>query len=187
MARSANDGILLPIHDIPSLSSFAMALLNAAKDWQDNLQSVLPGYRERVVHVALRPDEGGLNLAMPPDVINDLVEHGAIAGSLAAEEFNLDEHRWRRFLIAMARLEETLDNLATAFKDAPQGGEPFESFLARYADRPASYLQTKAWLAGAMARVTEIVSLGEGWRRQSRIRDGDIPRPETDFRIMSKP
>ena len=64
LPSSAGGGINLPVQPFEGLSGFLMRLINSAKDWQDNLQSILPGYRERIVHIGLKPDEGGLNLTM---------------------------------------------------------------------------------------------------------------------------
>ncbi|MGI9383034.1 MAG: patatin-like phospholipase family protein [Methyloligellaceae bacterium] len=186
MPRGAREGILLPIHQIGGLGQFLMTLLNAAKDWQDNLQSVLPGYRERVVHVALKPDEGGLNLTMPPLVIRQLTELGGQAGETAGTKFDMDEHRWRRFLIAMARLEETLDELADAYDQAPTGCEPFKDFLDRYGQKAQSYKQKSGWFPESRRRADAAVDLAKAWRASPRIREGKIPRPDTDMRITPR-
>jgi hypothetical protein len=46
-------------------------------------------------------------------------------------EFDLDEHRWRRFLVATDRLDHTLDEIAAAYNG--QGGiESFATILNRY-------------------------------------------------------
>ena len=125
-------GSQLPIQSIEGIGAFLMRLLNSAKNWQDNQQSVLPGYRERIVHVVLKPDEGGLNLTMAEATIRKLVGYGADAGTKLCTEFDLDAHRWRRFLVAMARMEETLDEVAMAYEGAPDGRQKFADFLARY-------------------------------------------------------
>ncbi len=74
LPQSARSGINLPIQPIDGIFGFVMRLIDSAKDWQDNLQSTLPGYRERIVHIVLKSDEGGLNLAM--DQSNDKETHG---------------------------------------------------------------------------------------------------------------
>jgi hypothetical protein len=104
------------------------------------ISHTLPGYRERIVHVVLKPHEGGLNLAMEEVTIRKLVSYGKKAGETLRNEFNLDAHRWRRFLIAMARMEETLDEVASAYEGTANGPEPFADFLARYAEYPDHYL-----------------------------------------------
>ena len=123
----AGAGSQLPILPFSGLGGFLMRLLMSAKDWPDNLQSVLPGYRERIVHVVLKPDEGGLNLAMDEKTIGKLVGYGRLAGETLRKEFDLDEHRWRRFLVAMARMEETLDEVANAYAGVPAAPESFHA------------------------------------------------------------
>src|SRR5262245_49190643 len=110
MPDTAGGGQLLGNRPITGLAGFLIRLIDAAKDWQDNLQSTLAGYRDRIVHVYLKPDEGGLNLVMPPDLVKSIGEIGADAGTLLRDKFRLDEHRWRRFLVAMDRLDQTLHN-----------------------------------------------------------------------------
>lgn len=54
------------------LVAFLKALFNTARCWDDNQLLIAPGVRDRVVNIALRDDEGGLNLDMAPEVIADL-------------------------------------------------------------------------------------------------------------------
>lgn len=177
-------GIQLPIVPFRGLPAFLMRLVYAAKDWQDNLQSTLPGYRERIVHVVLKPDEGGLNLAMSEETIKTLVGYGALAGEKLRDDFDLDGHRWRRFLVAMARMEQTLDEVAEAYAQVP--GE-FGKFLAGYASKPDSYDQQDPLRVAAMLkRAAELDALGQNWRKDPTIRGGKIPRPATNLRITPK-
>jgi hypothetical protein len=44
---------------------FFMMLFDTARNWGDTELTAMPSYRDRVVHVALADDEGGLNLSMP--------------------------------------------------------------------------------------------------------------------------
>ena len=111
------------------------------------LQSALPGYRERIVHVHLKDSEGGLNLNMSQETIDLLVELGDRAGTLLSGDktdkndmapFKMDDHRWRRFLVAFARLEETLCSAARRWNRAsPQ--ESFADFVRRTIPSPPSY------------------------------------------------
>lgn len=48
---------------------------------------------------------------MPEHVIRQLVRFGAEAGEMLKTQFQFDDHRWLRFLVAMARMEQTLDEL----------------------------------------------------------------------------
>ena len=123
LPSSAGSGIPLPVLPIDGLGGFLMRLLMSAKDWQDNLQSTPPGYRERIAHVVLEPEEGEFNLAMDEATIRKIVGYGEQAGQALRDQFDLDAHRWRRFLVAMARMEETLDDVAKAYEGVPGGPE----------------------------------------------------------------
>lgn len=134
-------GVNIQLQDFKGLLGFLLRLVHSAKDWQDNLQSVLPGYRERIVHIGLNPEEGGLNLVMEKPTIDALVGYGAQAGARLCKDFDFDAHRWRRFLVAMARLEETLDEVKRAYDETEPPSDGFAEFLA-HCDKPAQYPQT---------------------------------------------
>jgi len=130
---------------------------------------------------------------MPPNVILRLAEFGKEAGALAAsDDFNMDEHRWRRFLIAMAEMEQLLDELATSHDKRPPGCESFDEFLERYKSA-ARYQPTNedsqldpGWKTETLKRARALVSLGNQWREKPTVRSGRIPKPECDFRISPK-
>jgi hypothetical protein len=69
------------------LVGFFGALFDTARNWGDTELMAMPGYRDRVVHVKLAGDEGGLNLSMPPEIIEALGERGELAGKLLADRF----------------------------------------------------------------------------------------------------
>jgi len=187
LPSSSGSGSQLPVQPFDGIGGFLMRLLMSAKDWQDNLQSTLPGYRERIAHVVLKPEEGGLNLAMDEATIRKLVNYGEQAGETLRDEFDLDGHRWRRFLVAMARMEETLDEVAKAYEGVPGGPEAFVDFLKRYSGETESYRQDATRLAEMLKRGAELAASGAGWRAKPTIREGNIPKPATNLRITPKP
>jgi hypothetical protein len=187
LPSAAEDGSQLPIQPFEGLAAFLMRLLDSAKNWQDNLQSVLPGYRERIAHVVLKADEGGLNLTMDEAKITKLAGYGKQAGEILGSKFDLDAHRWRRFLVAMARMEETLDEVAASYDGEPGGPENFANFLVRYPQVAPHYEQKPPVLAAMLARGNELAKCGESWRSQPTIREGRIPAPPTNLRISPKP
>ena len=187
LPSSAQGGINLPVQPFEGLSGFLTRLMDSAKDWQDNLQSILPGYRERIVHIGLKPDEGGLNLTMDEVKILNLAGYGEEAGNKLLTEFDLDSHRWRRFLVAMARVEQTLDEVAKAYQEAPADGENFEDFLTRYAQDPEQYKQDAMRLPAMFNRGAQLAAMGTSWRQEPTIRGGNIPKPGTNLRISPKP
>ncbi|PSH55452.1 hypothetical protein CU100_22655 [Phyllobacterium endophyticum] len=104
------------------LMAFLKTLLNTARFWSDNQMLIAPGVRERIVNVALRDDEGGLNLDMTSEMIADLDLRGRAAGLLIATRFDSSattdpetgshnqpifaNHRWIRFRNFMAAFED---------------------------------------------------------------------------------
>jgi hypothetical protein len=186
---SAGSGVLIPGEPLDGIVAFFSRLIDAAKDWQDNLQSTLPGYRDRIVHVGLKSDEGGLNIAMPPKLVLRLGQYGAQAGVDMRDEFDLDEHRWRRFLVAMDRMDHTLDEIAAAYNG--QGGiESFAAFLNRYPypPNPVSYkAAARDHLETLKTRVADLAELSRRWEAQLQIPDAELPHPKTDLRITPRP
>lgn len=185
LPEKASQAINMPVRDIGSFGAFLMSLIDSAKGWQDNLQSTLPGYRERIVHVALDDSkEGGLNLAMDKETITTLVDYGRQAGEEIANNFDFDEHRWRRFLVAAKRVEETLEQMLDAYQNGQV--EPFQRFLVRYSANPESYKQTGVWVQAALKRTDDLMQLAQQWRTAPLFRDGAIPRPDSDLRITPR-
>lgn len=196
LPSSSGSGSQLPLQPLVGLAGFLGRILYSAKDWQDNLQSTLPGYRERIVHVVLKPDQGGLNLTMSPATIQALVDYGEEAGRKLRDDFDLAGHRWRRFLVSMARIEETLDEVAAAYEQIP--GQ-FGAFLDDYVRDHAPYLSpqsgkphppysqdTEERVKTMLARAAALVELGQSWRTAPTIRNDRIPKPATLMRINPK-
>lgn len=191
----ARAGRWLEARPCTSLADFAMGLLNAAKDWQDNLQTLLPGYRERVVHVYLKPDEGGLNLTMPPERIDGLVELGGRAGVLMAGDqplqpddayaFDFDDHRWRRYLVAYAALEDLLTEAARDWGDV-NDPDSFAAFIKAYMADPNSYKGSpKAWRADVFGRMEALMAVGRSWENDKLSgRKDAIPYPRPVLRMV---
>lgn len=183
----ALQGIALPIRDVATFGSFVSSLLTAARNWQDNLQSTLPGYRERIVHVALDDDkEGGMNLDMDADTIRTLADYGRRAGRKLVDDFDLDEHRWRRFLVAVARIEESLEEMRLSYDGGADRPEAFRTFLDRYAADPETYRQDVGWLNESRRRIDALMTLARQWQAAPRFRDGRIPHPASDLRITAR-
>lgn len=102
-----------------SLPGFVLAILQTMQNWRDNMLLHLPGQRDRVAHVLLGKDEGGLNLTMDRATIEDVALRGREAGALFRErhEKAWPNHRWIRFLSFMASLEGTLERWAGGFDE----------------------------------------------------------------------
>jgi predicted acylesterase/phospholipase RssA len=109
-----------PLHSTRKIGGFLWALLATAKDWQDTLQSRLPGHRERMVTILLKAEEGGLNLNMDPAVVKRIAEYGAAAGK-ALSAFDLNSHRIDRAVLAMPKVREVAVQARRALSHVPGG------------------------------------------------------------------
>ena len=108
---------------IASLGDFAAAILDTMQNWADSTQITMPGFRDRIVEVRQRANEGGMNLQMPPDVIDGLARRGNDAGKnlavgdAATPPFDFALHRWMRYRNAMASLDDLLTAMHSIWPD----------------------------------------------------------------------
>lgn len=155
--------------------SFLMACVDSARNWLNSTQSELPGYRDRIVHVALDDaTEGGMNMDMPPDVIQALANRGRDAGDRLVGRFakphadvkcGWDNHRWVRYRVIMALLEDMLGSIDRSLEAPPDGGRTFEELHLRGASEPPSSYR---WQGGdqrdfTAAQVAELRKILKAW------------------------
>lgn len=182
-------GLTQSIAQIDGVLGFLASILATSKDWQDTLLSQLDGYRERIASVALTRDEGGLNLAMDSTKISALGNFGQEAGANLLS-FDMDEHRWRRFLTTYDKVEELAVSIHRVWDGVtPIAGEPMRTFLARYANDPErSYAgaNTAKLVAAMAARMEEIAKLGGQWTASPLKPPPTIPKPRSAMRIRPK-
>ena len=178
LPTNARQGLYLPTKRIDTLGDFAGGVLNAAKDWQDQLLSAMPGQRERIAHVVLKSTEGGLNLAMPKKVAQELMLYGFQAGRLFVQDFDFDEHRWRRALVYY-------DQLSQAVKASEiQWNAGYSTFLRNH--QPLSYADVTAAERRTIAdSITAFTGLA--WYIRPIINQArTFPKPKGQLRITPK-
>ena len=117
-------GEIVPARD--RLAGFLSSIVWSAKDWKDKTSMRMPGVRDRVVRVALEPDESGLNLKMTRREILDLAnDYGRKAGEELINKFidsiaderpsqYWNEHRWVRFNSFLVGLRERIEAISAA-------------------------------------------------------------------------
>jgi predicted acylesterase/phospholipase RssA len=96
--------------EVGNVATFFTQILNAARNWRDNMQAELPGYRDRICQIRLSKEEGGLNLNMPREIVERLLERGEEAGAevINPDRFDWDRHRITRFWTMMQLLQQSL-------------------------------------------------------------------------------
>ena len=155
-----------------------------------------PGYRDRIVHVHTAPDEGGLNLTMPAEVIGALTLRGQAAGRALVERFaetpgtapglSWDNHRWVRYRSTLAALTELLEPLAAAWQEDPAGLRSYRELLERAeTEGPNGYRFDSEAQRRLAASLTDLLAqVGE----QAAAGPGDVtegaPRPQPVARIV---
>ena len=147
------------------LFGFIGALLWTTKDWNDRTLARLPGVRERVVQVGLRPDIGGLNILMTGDQIRALAKLGGEAARELLQSFSKpscangmglgwNEHRWVRFNVLRDCLSRSLAGLTWS---AQQGrhAQPLREQIRDAIDTPALNQHPSSQLQVAQAAALE--------------------------------
>jgi predicted acylesterase/phospholipase RssA len=137
VAKKNRDGLVRPWVEVranrsfSSLLGFLLAIFDTMQNWRDNSRLRLPGYRDRVAAVRLKPSEGGLNLNMTGTQIGELAERGREAAEMLAAHFGpagaagvettWENHRWLRLLSTLSGMEKLLEE----FEAAWQAPSPF--------------------------------------------------------------
>lgn len=123
-----------PVYPVKGLFGFFGAILDTARNWQDTLQSQLHGYSERIVEVRLDgAKEGGLNLDMKTETVDFLSMLGGKAGDVVLNNFNFNEHRWRRAMTMLPTLSESLRKLSERYREpATESTIDYPAILTEY-------------------------------------------------------
>jgi predicted acylesterase/phospholipase RssA len=181
-----------PPAQIDSLRSFVAALKDAGQNWRDNAQASLPGFRDRVVHIKLTEDEGGLNLDMDPAVIEDLDDRGDLAGLKLVELFagadaastpprHWNDHRFTRYRTTMALAERWLRSYQEGWCYEPQDGRtvPYDDRVQAGLDAPFEF-PDEAVRDAALRRSSRYA----GIVHDPSLDDRGIPRPPSVLRTV---
>ena len=155
------------------LPSFLMAAVRTMQIRVDEAQMRAPGFRDRIAHVKLSDDEGGMNLTMPPERVEALTERGERAARLlrkaytapaGAQAITWENHRWVRLRTALSVLEQMHKDFADGFEGKGDGfekGKSYEELLKRGQNvPPTSYGLEGGQSSRAWREVEGIKALG---------------------------
>lgn len=166
-AKNNNEGLLPPYraiaeNGIEAVGDFALAALDAARNWQDNSYLDVPGYRDRIVRVLQSEDEGGLNLNMDSTTITGLGERGRKAASTLVNQFGTpnyangatgwQNHRWVRYRALLAAMPDFLRgyrNGHEALDVASPPSYPLNAAASALGDTISSEIYSAAAAVGA--------------------------------------
>jgi predicted acylesterase/phospholipase RssA len=169
---------------LQELAGFLFAIVATMQNWRDLLQSRAPGHRDRIVHVALGPEEGGMNLDMPAPVLDAIARKGTLAGEALAQRFDFNNHWWVRWRNAASGLERFLGEFATgaATPITPDYADA-RSSAATGAPPPPSYRFRAAQQDEAVRRFNQLKDEGELWADHAADLTEGAPKPLPQLRI----
>lgn len=200
----------LPVNPVDSLGAFLFSIVNTAKDWQDTMQSMLPGYADRIVTVRLDEGrEGGLNLAMDAETIRALTEFGRQAGSALRDRFSyraapgaggpavsaFDQHRYNRALSLLPEIEEALAAYAGAMDTIPAGApaNTMTGFQVLTDFKTAHFENSQRWRSNVFAAFAKkLAKIGREAARahsagsRGSVRRGNLPSVDSVIRLVAK-
>jgi predicted acylesterase/phospholipase RssA len=157
---------------IDDVFSFYGSILTTMQNWRDNLQSEIPGFRDRVCEIRLNRIEGGMNLNMAPDTIESLVRKGGLAGERLRDTFNFAQHQFTRYLMLMETLQLRIAGDAThpGVRDRYQ---QFGPVLAVGAPDAKEYreLHDPEWCIQADRATRELLETVHAWQEPMPDRD----------------
>jgi predicted acylesterase/phospholipase RssA len=168
---------------------FLGRIVDTMHNWRDNIQLKVPGYRDRIAQIHLRDEEGGLNLTMPPGLIQALSVRGAHAARVLAERFSdapppqtkltWDNHCWVRLRSMMGLLEQQVARIERAFA----GKEGMRSYDDLEASPPSYRFESPE---AARVMLDELDRLAAAWAESPQGLSKGTPRPAPELRILPR-
>ena len=175
--------------EVRNVGDFFGQILNAARNWRDSLQAELPGYRDRICQIRLTGEQGGLNLNMPTDVVQRLIERGAEAGAEVTNpaSFDWNKHRITRFQTMMQMLQQSLGQLGFGRPGVYEGEYPgriaFRTVVREWEESGETPVPPAlAWWMAAIPASNAVYELVEAWPDF----DADAPTPKPTLRIVPR-
>jgi predicted acylesterase/phospholipase RssA len=180
----------------PRLPAFLSAIVRTMQNRSDEAQLRLPGYRDRIAHVCMTKQQGGLNLDMPAAVLDVLTRRGRAAGAKLAQRFapdpppeqelTWDNHRWVRLRSSVPLILQAVERLSETYSDAAHA-PTYAELLARDANTPpGSYrLESAARAEQAAAVMTALTELAGALPDPAPF-DHRPPRPRPDLRFVPR-
>jgi hypothetical protein len=116
------------------MAAFLGSIVKTMQGRTDEAQMRVPGYRDRIAHVNLSPTEGGMNLDMEKEAIDELAERGEagvgklmnayVPASKPGGGIGWRNHRWARFRSSLAVIEEMSSGFVAGASDPKIVGGP---------------------------------------------------------------
>lgn len=170
---------------VSELAGFLFGIVATMQNWRDLLLARAPGQRDRIVHVALAADEGGMNLDMADDVLARIAQKGTQAGE-RFNDFAFDNHYWIRWRCLAAALQHYTQQVARTAKPELRVADYASVYALPESPEhaPPSYAFTSFFQRDESARLLrELVAKGESWSDMQPDLAQGAPRPAPQMRV----
>lgn len=167
------------------VSGFLFGIVATMQNWRDLLQSRAPGHRDRIVHVSLDGDEGGMNLNMPQPVLTSISEKGTIAGE-RFRGFSFENHywiRWRNLAAAWQRHTIKVADGANPARRVPAYAQAYDLATPQGPPPPSYKFSSDAKRKAAEGLLAQLCEQGEEWADLGPDLMDGAPRPVPQMKI----
>lgn len=164
------------------VTGFFAAVFESMQNWRDKTQTKVPGFRDRVVHISLKDNEGGLNLNMPKKVVLELSQCGEFAATKLMEIFTKQTinstdtswayHRMVRYRTFVAALQKKLNQFTDVLSKPQPGDTPLPQLIQDVSSPSDVYFSSQDQRADALEQTKHLNKLAANWVTASDTRSG---------------
>ena len=122
---------------------------------------------------------------MPADVITGLNERGADAAR-ELDEFDMNDHRWIRYRVAMSELDDLVSGLAEKWSGADVEGVPLRDMLVPGFEHRSYAPRSQKWTTEDREATEKLVALATEWADLGNPAMDAPPRPNPDLRLTPR-
>ena len=179
---------------VGSIAGFVGAIVSTMQNWQDQMQLILPGFRDRIIHVSHSDQEGGLNLNMPPGTITTLANSGADAArdliTGFAEGGGLgtpnawDNHQRIRVRTLLCLVQHQLESIAKGLDR--QRDPTWAEIVANPAPRSSYAFQPKELATTANDLLAELERLAKSFPSATYPLCAGAPKPSPELKVAPR-
>jgi hypothetical protein len=172
-----------------SIAALAGSIMNTMQNWNDQMQIVMPGFRDRIIHISHRANEGGLNLNMDPQIIRVLANSGHDAADVFIQAFlqhsppgapnAWDNHRQVRMRTLLSSIDQQGRNLHAAVARADN---PTWRDVVKNPSPPSYRFATQRHCDLALHALDALDALGQYLEDSEIDLQSGSPRPEPEWR-----
>jgi len=172
---------MMPIKEI---AAFIFGIIATMQNWRDLLQSRAPGNRERIVHVPLNEDEGGMNLNMGADILRQVSQKGTRAGEKFAE-FSFDAHYWTRWRNLASAMQRYTIKVAESADYKPKIADYVQAYETARTTNPVPPFAFEGAVQREEARklLEGLIAKGHQWKDGGPDFSNTAPRPLPQMQI----